>query len=119
MAYATKEDYSKYVSAEVPDNIEPLLEKSSDVIDSVTFNRIRGKGFENLTDYQKEMVTKAVCYQLEFMANYSDYINVPLTGFTAGSVSMQFSKDNQFNGKVMDLKAIDCIKNSGLAQRRL
>ena len=61
--------YQPYLSEEeylnngglIEDDIEKYLISASRHIDSLTFNRIVAKGFENLTDFQREIV-KTVCF---------------------------------------------------------
>lgn len=48
--YATEADYLKYYTV-VPENFDNLVRKASRIIDTLTYNRIIGKGFDNLTDY--------------------------------------------------------------------
>lgn len=99
------------------ESIERLLGEASDQIDRLTYGRIRRKGFENLTEFQQEMIKKAVCYQAEFLANYGDYLSSPLSGFSIGDVSLSFN-DNQV-GVIADKRALDCLTQTGLTSRRL
>ena len=55
------------------ENIEKYLIQASRHIDSLTFNRIVARGFENLTEFQQEII-KTVCFD---MANF-DYENADL-----------------------------------------
>ena len=120
MAYATSEDFVNVTGQEAPADIENLIDDASDTIDRVTYNRIRGVGYDNLTEYQQKMVRKAVCYQAAFLTSYGAYLSVPIGSYSAGSVSLSFNRDdNMLNGELLDPKAINAIKNSGLATRRL
>ena len=120
MSYAAPSDYQVYVGDyEDAEELEKLLDRASDVVDRATYNRIVARGFDSLSEYQQEMVTKATCLQASFIEQYGSYLNMPLSGFSAGSISVNFSKDNEFNGQFMDLAAINCLKNSGLTTRRL
>lgn len=97
-----------------------LLEESSDQIDRLTFGRIRMKGFSNLTEYQQEQVKKAVCHQVEFNNKYAEYFDMPISGFSAGDISLSFSEDNQgAGGIVADKKTLDYLGQTGLTSRRL
>jgi hypothetical protein len=99
---------------------EKLLEEASDQVDRLTYGRIRHRGFDNLTEYQQEMIKKAVCYQADFVSNYGDYLSAPLNGFSIGDVSLNFAKDNQgAGGTVADKKTIDCLSRTGLSTRRI
>lgn len=97
-----------------------LLEESSDEVDKLTYGRIRRKGFDNLTEYQQRLIKKAVCYQAEFINKYGEYLNMPISGFSAGDISLTFNKDNQGAGGVIaDKKTLDYLSQTGLTVRRL
>ena len=56
--YATSADYAQYGSGNIqPEELDQILYNASRQIDSLTFNRIVGKGFDNLTDFQQEIIT--------------------------------------------------------------
>ncbi|WP_313758471.1 hypothetical protein [Tissierella sp.] len=102
------------------DTATKLLEESSDQVDRLTYGRIRRKGFANLTEYQQEMIKKAVCYQADFISNYGEYLNMPIDGYSAGGISLSFSRDNQGAGGVIaDKKTLDYLSQTGLTVRRL
>lgn len=121
MAYVDYEYYKNTFKGNLDEEVvSKLLEEASDQVDRLTYGRIRKKGFENLTEYQQEMIKKAVCYQAEFIANYGDYISSPLSGFSIGDVSLSFSKENQGAGGIIaDKKALDYLAQTGLTVRRL
>ena len=78
------------------------------------------RGFESLTEYQQEMIKKAVCHQAEFINNYGEYLSSPLNGFSIGDVSLSFGKENQGAGGVIaDKKTLDYLAQTGLSTRRL
>ena len=58
MIYADKEYYQReYAGIAIPENeLEKVLKQASRHIDSLTYNRIAGRGFSNLTDFQQEMI---------------------------------------------------------------
>ena len=74
MAYVDSEYYNSY-SKVISDNIEYKLEKASEAIDSITFNRIVGTGFSNLTEFQQDKIKKAVCMQADFIEEYGQYFS--------------------------------------------
>ena len=97
-----------------------LLGEASDQVDRLTYGRIRRKGFDNLSEYQQEMIKKAACHQAEFLANYGEYLNMPLDGYSIGDVSLSFGTGNQGAGGVIaDKRALDYLTQTGLATRRL
>ena len=42
------------------------LRQASRHIDSLTYNRIVGRGFSNLTAYQQDLIREVICQQAEF-----------------------------------------------------
>lgn len=48
-------------------DIEASLTLAEIKIDEATFNRIRGRGFENLTEFQQEKIKLAACYQADYI----------------------------------------------------
>ena len=80
MSYVDYEYYKDTFQGTVLDESNKhKLERSSDQIDSLTFNRIRAKGFDNLTDFQKDKIRKAVCILpcLTFSMGVRELISVP------------------------------------------
>lgn len=121
IAYVDYEYYKDTYKGTLEENVAiKLLEEASDQVDRLTYGRIRRKGFENLTEYQQEMIKKAVCHQAEFINNYGEYLSSPLNGFSIGDVSLSFSKENQGAGGVIaDKKTLDYLSQTGLTVRRL
>ena len=120
MSYVDKTYYKDSFGGTIiqDDHIEQKLERSSDQIDTITYNRINSKGFDNLTDFQKDKIRKAVCIHAEFMEQYGDYINMPLNGFSAGSVSVNFNSKT-FNGVSTTQEVLNSLNQTGLTCRRI
>lgn len=121
MAYVDINYYKEtYKGSLDEDTAGKFLEEASDQVDRLTYGRIRAKKFENLTEYQQEMIKKAVCYQADFINSYGEYLNMPIGGFSAGDISLSFDKDNQgAGGIVADKKTLDYLSQTGLTVRRL
>lgn len=121
MSYVDFEYYSNTFKGKLDqETIDKLLEEASDDIDKLTYGRVRRKGFDNLTEFQQDKVKKAVCYQADFINKYGEYINMPITGFTAGDISMSFKKQNETAvGILADTRTIDYLSQTGLTVRRL
>lgn len=118
--YADETYYNTY-SGKITDELSSKLEKASDQIDSLTFNRIVGKGFDNLTDFQKEKIKKAVCLQADFVEEYGDYINSPISSFSAGSISVSFNDKavKYINGVTTSNEVYNLLKQTGLCCLRI
>ncbi|PWV97442.1 hypothetical protein DFQ01_12186 [Paenibacillus cellulosilyticus] len=120
MAYATADDYTLYGNGSIPaDMLERELQRASDQVDSLTYNRIVACGVDNLTPFQRANVAKAICQQADFMFQYGNYLNTPLTGYSAGSVSLSF-KAVEGAGGIQTTEAVTgLLRATGLANRRL
>lgn len=104
------------------DEIERYLQEASEKIDSITFNRIVAKGFNNLTDFQKEKVQRAVCYQAEYIFEngYNDEDNQDIASYSVLDISVNIktdSKKTQAEKECMSEMAYDLINKTGLATK--
>lgn len=120
MAYIDYQYYKDEFNGTVLEeyNSKQRLERASDQVDSLTFNRIRAKGFDNLTEFQKDRIKKATCIHAEFIEQYGDYIDTPLSGFSAGSTSVSF-KTNKVNGITTTQEVLNYLNQTGLTCRRI
>ena len=120
MSYVDSTYYKEsFGGAIIPeDSINRKLERASNQIDTLTYNRIVGIGFDNLTEFQKDKVKKAVCIHAEFIEQYGAYIDTPLSGFSAGSTSVSFNT-NKVNGITTTQEVLNYLKQTGLTCRRL
>ena len=106
-AYADPEYYREIYGGDmVPEeHLEKALRQASRHIDSLTYNRIVGAGFENLTGFQQEIIREAVCQQAEFEYENADEINTILSGYSINGVSAQFGSSwNVFMEKGVAMK---------------
>ena len=101
--YATPEYYTDtYGGTLILENdIERALQIASRHIDSLTYNRIVGRGFSNLTAYQQDLIREVICQQAEFEYEYRDEINSVLSSYSINGVSVQFAENtwNVFSTK--------------------
>lgn len=81
-------------------DLEKRLKKASRHIDVLTFNRIVAIGFDNLTEFQKEIIQETVCELAEFEYENEDLINSVLQSYSLNGVS--FSLGNSQNVKIQD-----------------
>ena len=105
--YATPEYYrDTYKGSTVPaDGLERALQQASRHIDSLTCNRVVGRGFSNLTDFQQEVIREVVCQQADFEWENADEINTILQGYSINGVSAQFGSSwNVFTDKGVAMK---------------
>ena len=80
-SYADQEYYEKVSGVITTDNLERRLYIASRHIDTLTFNRIVARGFENLTEFQKDVIRLVVCKQADFEAENESLINSVLSSY--------------------------------------
>ncbi len=112
------EIFYKYFSGLITEGLNNKLEKATDQINSLTYNRIVGIGFDNLTEFQKDKIKKAACLHADFMEQYGEYIDMPLSGFSAGSISVNFNAQ-RVNGVTTTQEVLNYLKQTGLTCRML
>lgn len=105
----------------IPDEkIYDILKQASRHIDSLTYNRIVGRGICNLTDFQQSIIKEVVCKQADFEYENKDMITSILTGYSINGVSMQIG--NNWNvyaekGIVMQKEVYALLCQTGLCCR--
>lgn len=106
-AYVTPEHYlEKYGGSIVPEKELPkVLRQASRHIDSLTYNRIVGRGFSSLTQFQQDIIQDVVCQQADFETENADEINSILSSYSINGVSAQFGSNwNIFTDKGVAMK---------------
>ena len=90
--YASKEYYqNEYQGSIVPeDKLLKALRQASRHIDSLTFNRIVGQGFSNLSRYQQELIREVTCQQADFETENADEIDTILQSYAINGGSAEF-----------------------------
>ena len=87
------------------DDLKKALVQASRHIDSLTYNRIVGRGFSNLTPFQQDIIKDVVCQQADFEAENADEINSVLSSYSINGVSAQFGSSwNVFTDKGVAMK---------------
>lgn len=120
--YVNKKYYSdEFTGVKLPnDEIEKYLKLAQEKIDSITFNRIVAIGFDNLTEFQKEKIKEAICYQAEYIFEngYNNENNRDISSYSVLDISV--SKDNSGSNKTLAERnnmseiAYDYISKTGL-----
>lgn len=106
-AYVTESYYiNTYGGRTVPEeNLKSALHQASRHIDFLTYNRIVGRGFDNLTDFQKEVIREVICLQADFECENADEINTVLSSYSINGVSASFGSSwNVFMDKGVAMK---------------
>lgn len=107
ISYATLDYYTNtYDGSIVPEErLGKALRQASRHIDSLTYNRIVGRGFFNLTEFQQEIIREVTCQQADFEVENEDEINTVLSSYSINGVSAQFGSSwNVFTDKGIAMK---------------
>lgn len=117
--YVDKEYYINTFKGKelVGEEIDKYLKLSQEKIDSITFNRIVKIGFDNLTDFQKEKVIDAICYQAEYIKeNGYNNSNGSIASYSVLDISVNVDKTSMTiaEQKHMSEEAYDAIHKTGL-----
>ena len=105
--YATPEYYTDTYGGTLIEksNLEKALRTASRHIDSLTYNRIVGRGFSSLTQFQQDIIQDVVCQQADFETENADEINSILSSYSINGVSAQFGSSwNVFTDKGVAMK---------------
>lgn len=80
-----------YKGTSIPDDaIERALRQAERHIDTLTYNRIVGTGFERLTTFQQDIIREVCCGLADFEYENADELNCILQNYAINGVSMTF-----------------------------
>lgn len=117
--YATAADYEMLLPDETPPS-GAALRTASRHIDSLTFNRIVAAGFDNLTEFQQDVIREVTCRQAQFEMENEGVISSVLSSYAINGVSMQFGESwNVYvqDGVAMRRDAYALLEQTGLCCR--
>lgn len=121
--YVTKEEYTAMGRDAIPvDVLDIKLKEASRNIDLLTFNRIEAHGFNNLTDFQKEIIKECVCELADFYYNNEDMIQNVLQNYSINGVSMNFGPTwnvSITNGVALNKATYSKLMSTGLCNATL
>jgi replicative DNA helicase len=122
VSYVTPEYYKEtYKGSIVPEEErERALRQASRHIDSLTYNRIVGRGISSLTEFQQEVIQETICLQADFEHENADEINTILSSYSINGVSAQFGSSwNVFMDKGVAMKrdVYALLSQTGLCSR--
>lgn len=120
--YATVDDYVKYGSNILQSNeIKTYLELASIDINRATLTRIEKRGFDNLTEKQKDLIIKATCLQADYIKDSGVYDDDSISSYSIGgdlTVNKKESTDIADKLNVSKL-AFFYLRRTGLTNRIL
>ena len=105
--YVTRDYYLEtYQGSTIPEEeLEKALRQASRHVDSLTYNRIVGQGFANLTQFQQEIIQEVICLQADFEHENADLIDTILSGYSLNGASVQFGASwNVYTDKGVAMK---------------
>lgn len=121
-AYAKKAEYLREYNTIPEDEIEKRLKLASRHIDSLTFNRILGQGFNSLTEFQREIITEVCCDMAQFEYENEDMINSIFQQYSINGVTMSFGNSWNVmlqNGIAIKRDVYEKLCQTGLCCRRV
>lgn len=104
MAYTDSGYYTDTFCGDVIPTDQQLkyLQRASDDIDSMTYNRIVQKGIDKLTVLQQVQIQKAVCYQAEYLYQYGDMAMLGVSSYNINGVSVSMGANNRYSTQARD-----------------
>lgn len=111
-----KENYLGTLDTE---DLAKRLKEASQQVDMLTFNRIRGKGFDNLTSFQQSVIKEVICQHVDFVYENQDMIDSVLQSYSINGVSMTFGQSwniEVMNGVAMKRSTYELLKQTGLTR---
>ncbi len=116
--YLTPEEYTGDIPAE---ELESGLRRACRDIDSLKFNRIVKAGFENLTEFQQDLIKEAVQLHVDFCYENAELLDSPLAAYAINGVSMSFDKSKivTIGGVTTSSEVYGLLMQTGLCCRSL
>lgn len=123
-AYADVDYYhNEYDGSTIPDDIlEKALKTASRHIDTLTYNRIVGRGISALTEFQQEIIKEVCCEMADFENENAAMLQSVLQQYSINGVSMTFGSSWNLkiqNGVAIRMDTYEKLCQTGLCCRRL
>lgn len=103
--------------------IEKALNQASRHIDTLTYNRIVAVGFDNLSEYQQEVIKECACLLADWEVENADYITNLLSSYSLNGASMSFNGNSAtaqvVNGIAISREIYSHLQKCGLCTRSL
>ena len=117
--YADYEYYTTEYKGTLPeDEAEKALKQASKHIDILTYRKIAGVGFENLTPFQQETVKEVCCMMADFESANASMINSLINSYSINGASISFSGESAncqlVNGVIIQRNVYEILSLTGL-----
>lgn len=100
------------------EEINKNLELAQEKIDSITHNRIVAIGFTNLTEFQKDKISKAICYQAEYIKKngYNNEDNRDISSYSVLDITVNVDSSKKSIAQKLNMSEIayDYVHKTGL-----
>ena len=122
--YADYEYYSVDYYGQMPqEEATSALKQACRHIDALTYNRIKGRGFENLTEFQQGIIRETACMMADFEHNNADMINSLVNSYSINGASISFGGEGAnyqlVNGVVIQRDTYAYLCQTGLCCRSM
>lgn len=120
--YVDERYYTEEYSGSIKEDLLKRLRLASRHIDALTYNRIVAQGFDNLTQYQQDIIKEVVCLQADFEYENAEAIDSVLSGYSINGVSLQFGSSwnvHTDKGIAMRKDVYAMLEQTGLCCRLL
>jgi hypothetical protein len=122
--YADYEYYSvEYYGQMSQEEATSALKQACRHIDALTYNRIKGRGFENLTEFQQGIIKETACMMADFEHNNADMINSLVNSYSINGASISFNGEGAnytlVNGVVVQRDVYAYLCQTGLCCRSM
>ena len=117
--YADLAYYHNTYGGKLPDEeAEKALKQANRHIDILTYRRIAGIGFENLTPLQQATVKEVACMMADFESANASTINSLINSYSINGASISFSGESAnchlVNGIIVQRNVYEILSLTGL-----
>ena len=116
--YADLEYYHNNGGKLPDEEAEKALKQASKHIDILTYRRIAGVGFDNLTPFQQETVKEVCCMMADFESANASMINSLINSYSINGASISFSGESAncqlVNGIIVQRNVYEILNLTGL-----
>lgn len=124
MDYITLNELTEFIGRDVIPAEDAMrhIHSASRHIDTLTFGRIRKIGFDNLSEFQRDIIKEATALLTQFEYENSDMLNSVLQNYSINGVSMTFGEGWNIkvqNGVAVSTDIYNLLSQSGLTTLNL
>lgn len=124
MDYITLNELTEFIGRDVipAEDAMRYIHSASRHIDTLTFGRIRKIGFDNLSEFQRDIIKEATALLTQFEYENSDMLNSVLQNYSINGVSMTFGEGWNIkvqNGVAVSTDIYNLLSQSGLTTLNL